>query len=610
MRKSSVSSKRVLRTPIEHLPADQRQTLSPAVATDLDLHAEVAAHVFRCRPDRMRPAERALYDCMATTYTSQTAFLRASHTFVRAYATKAYATKAYATVALGATPTTDGAGERDLHWGAPPPPPFQMGWLNRCAWALQLCACAQLAMPVFALLVPLAQFVAYYLAAKAAGDVHDVPSFLEHVRVNLDLYPGELMFVRLARMSATVADLGEGVTVSVAYAFSLLGQYRKTALLLEQMREWHLVARGHIRLLDAAKSAAHTLIAAAQEAEHSAYRGFADQLAPFVADADAWLSSLRAAAPSPDGWRYADMGALWKERLDCGPHNDHKQTVLQLAKDVCAFDRWVGALAARTDFQPARFSKAAPTLLRHATHPAVAAPVGNTVDFAHHLLLTGPNAAGKTTVLKSALLNHVFAQQWGGGFFAPRSTVRCADVFHSYLAIPHVSARESLFEAEARRCKDILDALDATPPDARHVCVFDELFSGTNPDDAVASASAFVKHLVHKHRDKVRCLVTTHFAGLCHRLRDCPAVCLRKMEVVVHADHLTYLYTMHPGISTVRGGKSVLLSLQYPAPIVDAVSFDHEREHEREEPKNEEAKEEKETNEKETNEKERTQERG
>ena len=99
------------------------------------------------------------------------------------------------------------------------------------------------------------------------------------------------------------------------------------------------------------------------------------------------------------------------------------------------------------------------------------------------MIVTGPNASGKTTILKTVILNLIFSQSYGYGFYSKASVV-LYDKIHCYLNIPDTSGRDSLFQAEARRCKDIIDSLD---DNSKHFCIFDELFSGTNPNEACAS---------------------------------------------------------------------------------------------------------------------------
>jgi len=140
--------------------------------------------------------------------------------------------------------------------------------------------------------------------------------------------------------------------------------------------------------------------------------------------------------------------------------------------------------------------------------------VCNTVEFKKNILLTGPNASGKTTILKSTLINVLMTQQFGCGFY---ESARMAPFrhLHCYLNIPDTSGRDSLFQAEARRCKEIIDAV-RDHPEETHLCVLDEIYSGTNPEEAEMSAVSFVQYL-HAFK-KVSILLTTHFVKVCKKL--------------------------------------------------------------------------------------------
>ena len=65
-----------------------------------------------------------------------------------------------------------------------------------------------------------------------------------------------------------------------------------------------------------------------------------------------------------------------------------------------------------------------------------------------NILITGPNASGKTTTIKSILINLIMGQQFGMGCYR-KASISVYDYFHSYLNIPDTSGRDSLFQAEA-----------------------------------------------------------------------------------------------------------------------------------------------------------------
>lgn len=224
-------------------------------------------------------------------------------------------------------------------------------------------------------------------------------------------------------------------------------------------------------------------------------------------------------------------------------------------------------------------------------------PVKNTVSLNKRLVITGPNASGKTTILKMTMLNILFSQQLGYGFYETGTRIRPYHHLHSYLNIPDTSGRDSLFQAESRRCKEILDKL--TPN--RHFCIFDELYSGTNPYEAIASAYGYITHLTKQ--DNVDFMLTTHYIQLCklfeqqntssesdkrekiennsttskpvannenNENNENNKIRNLHMEVADRGNYdFKYLYALRPGISSIKGGIKVLYDLQYPASIVE-----------------------------------------
>jgi DNA mismatch repair ATPase MutS len=101
--------------------------------------------------------------------------------------------------------------------------------------------------------------------------------------------------------------------------------------------------------------------------------------------------------------------------------------------------------------------------------------------------------------------------------------------------------------------------------------VFDELYSGTNPDEAVMSANAFMEYLV-KFKN-VKCILTTHFIAVCKKLNKHPRIENYHMETKESGDTFNYTYLLKKGISEVRGGIKVLHDMQYPKEIIENSKF-------------------------------------
>ena len=191
-------------------------------------------------------------------------------------------------------------------------------------------------------------------------------------------------------------------------------------------------------------------------------------------------------------------------------------------------------------------------------------PVKNTIQLRKNIIITGPNASGKTTILKSTLINIILSQQFGCGFY-DSAVLYPYKYIHCYLNIPDTSGRDSLFQAEVRRCKEILDLIH-NESDETHFCVFDELYSGTNPDEAIISSIAFMSYLV-KFK-KINCLLTTHFTQVCKILDSNLKIVNYHMDVT----DSKYNYLLKYGFSEVKGGIKVLQDMNYPKEIIDAAN--------------------------------------
>jgi hypothetical protein len=194
-----------------------------------------------------------------------------------------------------------------------------------------------------------------------------------------------------------------------------------------------------------------------------------------------------------------------------------------------------------------------------------------------NMIITGPNASGKTTMLKSAFINILLSQQIGFGCFESLDLYPYDD-FHCYLNIPDTSGRDSLFQAEARQCKEIIDSINegiekegedlGEKEGKTHFCIFDELYSGTNPDEAILSAKSFMDYIVKN--DNVTCLLTTHYTKLCKKLAKNKRIQNFSMKTVKKNDSFEYTYKLVEGISKIKGGLKVLKDMNYPKEILSA----------------------------------------
>ena len=196
-------------------------------------------------------------------------------------------------------------------------------------------------------------------------------------------------------------------------------------------------------------------------------------------------------------------------------------------------------------------------------------PIKNSYNLKKNSIITGPNAAGKTTILKTTIINMLLSQQIGAGCYS-EANINLYDYFYCYLNIPDTSGRDSLFQAEARQCKNIIQEINRNK-NKKHFCIFDELYSGTNPHEAINSAYSFLDYLTENNN--VNFMLTTHYYELCKKLKNNKKIKNQSMKIYFDQNNdIVYTYILKSGVSRIKGGAKVLTDLNYPKEILDKLS--------------------------------------
>ncbi|RDA91873.1 hypothetical protein CP533_0360 [Ophiocordyceps camponoti-saundersi (nom. inval.)] len=159
-------------------------------------------------------------------------------------------------------------------------------------------------------------------------------------------------------------------------------------------------------------------------------------------------------------------------------------------------------------------------------------------------LLTGANAAGKSTVLRMSCVAVIMAQM---GCLVPASSARLTPVdrIMSRLgANDNIMAAQSTFFVELAETKKMLS--EATP---RSLVILDELGRGTSSYDGVAVAQAVLHHVA----THVGCVgfFATHYHSLATEFESHPEIQPRRMQI--HVDEaerrVTFLYRLEDGVA-------------------------------------------------------------
>jgi DNA mismatch repair ATPase MutS len=167
----------------------------------------------------------------------------------------------------------------------------------------------------------------------------------------------------------------------------------------------------------------------------------------------------------------------------------------------------------------------------------------------NNMILTGPNAGGKSTLIKSIMISVVLSQTLTIAI-AHNCTLTPFYFINSQINIPDCKGKMSLFEAEMYRSKSNFDKISQMPSDARAIIAMDEIFNSTNPLEGICGAYAIAKKLAAD--DRVASIISTHYTYLTKLASDIPDKFARfKMNVLMdeHGHVVGFPYKLKKGIS-------------------------------------------------------------
>ena len=125
------------------------------------------------------------------------------------------------------------------------------------------------------------------------------------------------------------------------------------------------------------------------------------------------------------------------------------------------------------------------------------------------IIITGPNMAGKSALLRQTALITLLAQV---GSFVPAESARIGmvdKIFTRVGASDNISVGESTFMVEMSEAANIMNNLTG-----RSLVLFDELGRGTSTYDGISIAWAIVEHIHESRRGHARTLFATHYHEL------------------------------------------------------------------------------------------------
>jgi DNA mismatch repair protein MutS len=169
------------------------------------------------------------------------------------------------------------------------------------------------------------------------------------------------------------------------------------------------------------------------------------------------------------------------------------------------------------------------------------------------LFLTGANMAGKSTFIK-AVGSTVFLAHLGMGVPAQSMRLTLFDGLLSNInVVDNIVKGESYFFNEVQRIKNTIIKIN----DGRKwLVLIDELFKGTNVQDAMKCSSVVIKGLIRIKSSLF--ILSTHLYEIGEELKQYPNISFRYFETSVKEDQLEFSYQLREGISNDRLGYLIL----------------------------------------------------
>ena len=189
-------------------------------------------------------------------------------------------------------------------------------------------------------------------------------------------------------------------------------------------------------------------------------------------------------------------------------------------------------------------------------HPLLQQPIGYTVSLnkdQNFLFLTGANMAGKSTFIKTIGVS-VYLAHLGIGVPAKNMNLSFFDGLLSNIHVmDNILKGESYFFNEVQRIKSTVEKISNKK---NWLILIDELFKGTNVQDAMKCSSTVIEGL-HKMQNALFVL-STHLYEIADDLKKHKNIQFKYFETEVLDDQLIFSYHLKDGISNDRLGYLIL----------------------------------------------------
>ena len=184
------------------------------------------------------------------------------------------------------------------------------------------------------------------------------------------------------------------------------------------------------------------------------------------------------------------------------------------------------------------------------------------------MVITGHNASGKSSLIKTIVTNYIIGKTLGF-CFSKDFTTSFESVYFLIGSSDHTSKGQSLYQYEIKKLEEIVNNTEGSSK--KNLIVFDEIIRGTNEADREKITFSISKYLSQLKNNSI--IITTHNISLAKRL---VSENLKSYYFKTSFDKITGLvtfeYELKQGLEETTNAKELLKNYQFPASVIENIN--------------------------------------
>ncbi len=260
-----------------------------------------------------------------------------------------------------------------------------------------------------------------------------------------------------------------------------------------------------------------------------------------------------------------DIYKLWK-------NDSIKETISKLLLTIYTYDiiNSISKIKVVSNYNNCYYDNYNSTKIWGMKNPVLSTTqVSNPVDLNKNIIITGPNAAGKTTYIKSILSNIILSQTFGI-IYGNKSSMQLYDCIYSFMRITDELGKKSYFEAEAELCLEMINkSNEMIKLNKKGLFLMDEPMHSTPPTEGMATAYAVAENIGLK--PNINIIITTHFYKLTNLEKKYPDKFINlSVEAIENNNNFIFPYKIKKGSSCQCIAIELLSDKKFPLSVINS----------------------------------------